>query len=86
MAHHKSAKKRIKQTVVKNERNRYYRARIKNLTNNMLEALESSDKEKATVAFKELNQKFHSYVSKNILKKGTASRKISRFAKKVNAL
>ncbi|MBT8349556.1 MAG: 30S ribosomal protein S20, partial [Sulfurovum sp.] len=32
MAHNKSAKKRILQTAVRTERNRYYRTRIKNIT------------------------------------------------------
>ena len=86
MAHHKSCKKRIKQTIVKNERNRYYRTRIKNLTNTILEAIEAGNKDNAVKALAEINKKFHSFVSKGILKKGTASRKVSRFTKKVNAL
>ncbi len=86
MAHHKSAKKRILQTAVKTERNRYYRTRIKNITKAVLEAVEKNDKTVAAEAFKFANQQIHSLVSKGFIKKSTASRKISRLHKKVNAV
>lgn len=86
MAHHKSAKKRILQTAVKTERNRYYRTRIKNITKAVLEAVENNDKTAATEAFKVANQQIHSLVSKGFIKKSTASRKIGRLHKKVNAV
>lgn len=86
MAHHKSAKKRILQTAVKTERNRYYRTRIKNITKAVLEAVENNDKTAATEAFKIANQQIHSLVSKGFIKKSTASRKIGRLHKRVNAV
>jgi small subunit ribosomal protein S20 len=86
MAHHKSAKKRILQTAVKTERNRYYRTRIKNITKAVLEAIENNDKTAAAEAFKFANQQIHSLVSKGFIKKSTASRKISRLHKRVNAV
>lgn len=86
MAHHKSAKKRILQTAVKTERNRYYRTRIKNITKAVLEAVEKNDKAAANEAFKFANQQIHSLVSKGFIKKSTASRKISRLHKRVNAV
>jgi small subunit ribosomal protein S20 len=84
MAHHKSAKKRIKQTVKKTERNRYYRTRMKNIVRAVREAAEAGDKEKALEAFKVANKQLHHYVSKGFLKKQTASRKVSRLHKLVN--
>jgi small subunit ribosomal protein S20 len=86
MANHKSAAKRAKQTIVKTERNRFYKARIKNVTKAVLSAVEASDKDAATAAMKDANKYIHHCVSKNILKKGTAARKVSRLQKKVNAL
>lgn len=86
MANHKSAEKRIKQTKVKTERNRFYRTRIKNLTKAVYEAVEAGDKDKAADAFKTVNQKIHSFVSKGVLKKNTAARKVSRLAKLVKNL
>ena len=86
MANHKSALKRIKQTKVKTERNKFYRTRIKNITKSVLEAVEAGDKEKADENFKFANKKLHKYVSKGVLKKKTVARKVSRLNKLVNSL
>ena len=86
MANHKSAAKRAKQTIVKTERNRFYKTRIKNVTKAVLTAVESADKETAVTAVKAANKYIHHCVSKGILKKETAARKVSRLQVKVNAL
>ncbi len=86
MAHHKSALKRIRQTAKRTARNRYYKTRIKNITKAVLTAVETGDKEKAVEAMKVANREIHKYVSKGILKKNTAARKVSRLQTKVNAL
>lgn len=86
MANHKSALKRIKQTRVRTERNRFYRTRIKNITKAVLEAVENADKEKAVDSFKIANKNLHKYVSKGILKKKTVARKVGRLHKLVNSL
>jgi small subunit ribosomal protein S20 len=86
MANHKQAAKRAKQTIVKTERNRFYKSRIKNITKSVLEAVEASDKDAATTAMKKANAYLHHCVSKGILKKGTAARKVGRLQVKVNAL
>jgi len=86
MANHKSAKKRIKQTIKRTERNRYYRTRLKNIVKAVREAAESGDKAAAMEAFKIANKQLHHFVSKGFLKKETASRKVSRLHKLVNAL
>ncbi|MBL0686783.1 MAG: 30S ribosomal protein S20 [Sulfurospirillum sp.] len=86
MANHKSAAKRARQTIVRTQRNRFYKTRIKNLTKAVRVAVETGNKELALVALKDVNKSFHSYVSKGILKKNTASRRISRLAKLVNAV
>ena len=86
MANHKSAAKRAKQTIVRTERNRFFKTRIKNIVKDVLTAVDASDKEKATVAVKAANKYLHHCVSKGILKKETASRKVSRLQTKVNAI
>ena len=86
MAHHKSAKKRILQTAKRTERNRYYRTRIKNIVKAVHEAVAASDKAAAQKAFETANKCIHSLVSKGFIKKQTASRKVSRLHKMVNAL
>ena len=86
MANHKSAEKRAKQTKVRTERNRFYKTRIKNVTKDVLSAVEAADKEKATEAMKAANKYIHHCVSKGILKKATAARKVSNLQNKVNAI
>ena len=44
------------------------------------------NKEEATAALKVANQQIHKFVSKGILKKNTAARKVSRLHKSVNAI
>ncbi len=86
MANHKSAAKRAKQTLVKTERNKFYKARIKNITKDILEAVEANDATKAAEAMKTANKYFHHCVSQGVIKKGNAARKVSRLQLKVNAL
>jgi len=86
MANHKSAIKRAKQNKKRNERNRFYKTRIKNLTKAVLQAVEAKDKEAAIEAWKKANSYLHHCVSKGILKKGNAARRVSRLHKKVNSL
>ncbi len=86
MANHKSAEKRARQTLKKTERNRYYRTRVKNISKELREAVETGNKELAIEKLKVANNSFHSYVSKGFFKKETASRRVSRLAKLVNKL
>jgi len=84
MAHNKSAKKRILQTAVRTERNRYYRTRLKNIVKAVHTAVEANDKTASTDAFKIANRQIHALVSKGFIKKTTAARKVSRLHKLVN--
>jgi small subunit ribosomal protein S20 len=86
MANHKSSIKRIRQTIVKTERNRFYRTRLKNIVKAVNTAIEAGNKEEATQAFKVANKQIHKFVSKGVLKRETASRKVSRLNKAVNAI
>jgi len=86
MANHKSSIKRIRQTIVRTERNRFYRTRLKNIVKAVATAVEAGNKEEATEAFKVANKQIHKFVSRGVLKKETASRKVSRLNKAVNAI
>lgn len=83
MANHKSAEKRARQTLTRTARNYYYRTRIKNITKAVTAA---TSKDEATAAYKAADQYLQKMVSKGILKKNTASRKISRLANFVNKI
>jgi small subunit ribosomal protein S20 len=85
MANHKSAEKRIRQTAKKEERNRVYRTKTKNIVKNVRLAVAKKDATEIEAAFREANKELHKFVSKGFLKKQTASRKVSRLAKLVGA-
>lgn len=78
MANHKSAEKRMRQTIKRTERNRYYRTRIKNIIKAVRESVAANDVAKAQEALKIANRELHKFVSKGIIKKNTASRRVSR--------
>ncbi|CBG39401.1 30S ribosomal protein S20 [Helicobacter mustelae] len=78
MANHKSAEKRIRQTIKRTERNRYYRTRIKNIIKAVRTSVAANEVEKAQEALKIANKELHKFVSKGIIKKNTASRRVSR--------
>jgi len=86
MANHKSCEKRARQTLVKTQRNRFYKTRIKNITKDVVLAVSTEDKEKANEVMKVANKYFHHCVSKGVLSKGTAARKVSRLQLKVNSI
>jgi small subunit ribosomal protein S20 len=86
MAHHQSTIKRIRQTKVRTERNRFYRTRITNITRAVKEAVDAGDKAKAKEALQTADKEFQKFVGRKIIKKNTAARKVSRLAKLVNSL
>ncbi|CAA6817893.1 MAG: SSU ribosomal protein S20p [uncultured Sulfurovum sp.] len=86
MAHHQSTIKRIRQTVKRTERNRYYRTRFKNIVKSVTTATEANDKVAAQEAFKVANKQIHKMVSKGFIKKSTAARKVSRLNLMVNKI
>ncbi|HIP12291.1 MAG TPA: 30S ribosomal protein S20 [Arcobacter sp.] len=86
MANHKQAAKRARQTIVRTERNRFFKTRIKNIVKSVNEAVEAGNKEEAVVAMKAANKYLHHCVSKGILKKETAGRRVGRLQVRVNAL
>jgi small subunit ribosomal protein S20 len=86
MANIKSAKKRARQSIVRTERNRYYRTRMKNMAKAIEEAVQAGDKEKAAEAFKVANKSLHAYASRGIIKKNKAARSVSRLNKLVKSL
>jgi small subunit ribosomal protein S20 len=86
MANHRSSVKRIRQTLVRTERNRFYRTRLKNIVKNVRAAIDAGNKEEATATLKLANQQIHKFVSKGVIKKETAARKVSRLHRAVNAI
>ena len=83
MANHKSAKKRIRRNLARAEINKSRISRIRTFIKKVESAIGSGDAEEATNALKQAQPEIMRGVSKGILHKNTASRKISRLAASV---
>ncbi len=83
MAHHKSAKKRIRQNEVRRLRNKAALSEIKTL---MKKVHSIEKKDEAEVVLKEAVSKIDKNVSKGRLHKNTAARKKSKLVRYVNSL
>ena len=81
MAHHRSAKKRIRQTATRTARNRARTSRIKTYIKKVEQAVASGDRTAAEEAFKAAEPEIRRGVGKGVLKLNTASRRISRLAR-----
>lgn len=86
MANHASALKRIRQTKKRTDRNMARRNRVRTFVRRVEEAIASGDKEAAEAAFKVAMLELHRSASKGVMRKDTASRKISRLAHRVKAV
>ncbi len=86
MANIKSAKKRIKTSAKRAERNKSVRTGVKNAMKKVFAAVESSDKDAAQQALREAIKTIESAGSKGVYPKNTVSRKVSRVARAVNKM
>lgn len=86
MAHHKSAKKRIRQTARRTEVNRSRMSRIRTFVKKVEVAIASGNSADAQAALKNAQPEIMRGVTKGVLSLGTASRKVSRLAHRVKAL
>lgn len=86
MANIKSAKKRILTNAKKAERNLAIRTGVKSAVKKVRVAIELGNKEEAQKALLAATSTIDKAESKGIIKKNTASRKVSRLAVAVNKL
>ena len=86
MAHHKSAKKRIRQTERRTDVNRSRMSRIRTFVKKVEAAIATGNAADAQAALKTAQPEIMRGVTKGVLAMGTASRKVSRLAKRVKAL
>ncbi|MBT6338899.1 MAG: 30S ribosomal protein S20 [Desulfobacula sp.] len=84
MANHKSAKKRAKQSQVRRLRNRSVKTSLKNLEKN-LHAAKDANSDNKDELMRKTQSAIHKAAKKGVLHKKTASRKISRLFKFMNA-
>ena len=86
MATHKSAEKRSRQNEKRRQRNTSVKSNIKTQIKHVIAAAETKDKKGSETALATAIPAIAKAASKGIFHKKTASRKISRLTKKVNAL
>lgn len=86
MAHHKSAQKRIRQTKRRTEVNRARRSQLRTAVKKVELAIAGGDAAAAKVALSAAQPELDRGVSKGILHKNTASRKLSRLSARVETM
>jgi small subunit ribosomal protein S20 len=86
VAHHRSAKKRIRQTEKRTAVNRSRMSRIKTFVRKVEDALAKGDVDTARTAFAEAEPEIRRGITKGVLHLNTASRKISRLSRRVKSL
>jgi small subunit ribosomal protein S20 len=86
MAHHKSAKKRIRQTARRTDVNRNRVSRIRTFVKRFELAAASGDKDAAQAALRAAMPELQRGVSRGVIHRNTAARKISRMSARVKAL
>lgn len=86
MATHKSAIKRSRQAEKHRERNNAVKSSIRTGVRTVIEAVESKDPETAKAALTKAIPAITKAAAKGAFHKKTASRKVSRLTKRVNAM
>ena len=86
MAHSLSAKKRVRQTIMRRARNRARKEQIKESVKSYAAALTAGAFDKAETALREVTKRLDKVAAKGTIHKNTAARKRSRLAKRLNAV
>ncbi len=86
MANIKSAKKRARQTVKRTLVNHTRLSRIRTSVKKVETAIAAGDKAAARAALQTAQPELHRGVTKGVLHRNTAARKLSRLSARINAL
>jgi len=86
MANLRSAKKRVRQTTRKTVVNRDRVGRVRTFVKKVETAIATGDKDAANAALKEAQPEIMRGVTKGVLHRKTASRKVSRLNARIKAL
>ena len=86
MANTQSAKKMVRKIAARSDVNKARRSRMRTFVRNVEEAIEAGAHADAQGALKIAEPEIMRCVTRGILKKNTAARKVSRLTKRVNAL
>lgn len=86
MAHHQSAKKRIRQIKRRTEVNRGRIGRIRTSLRKVEDAIASGSKEDALTAFRAAQPQMMRGIRKGVVHRNTVSRKLSRLSARIKAM
>jgi small subunit ribosomal protein S20 len=86
MAHHKSAKKRIRQTERRTAVNRARTSRVRSFIKKVETAIASGDKKAAETALREAQPQIQRGATKDVIHRNTAARKLSRLSARIKKL
>ena len=86
MAHHKSARKRIRQSERRRKRNQHVRSGMRTEVKKLRLAIESGDAGAAAEQMKATEKAIRQAATKGVIPKRRADRAVSRLTKNVNAL
>lgn len=86
MANTASARKRIRQTATRNERNRARRSRVSTFLVKVEKAIAGGDKTAAQAAFKDMQPELQRAGTKGVMHANTIARKLSRLSARIKAL
>ena len=86
MANTVSAKKAVRKIARRTEVNKARRSRVRTYVRKVEEAIASGDKDAAASALKAAQPEIMRSVSKGVMKKNTAARKVSRLAASVKKI
>jgi small subunit ribosomal protein S20 len=79
---HPSARKRQRQNLKRQARNRAIKTRVRTAVKLALDAIESNDKEAAAKSLRQVTMALYKAASKGTLKRNAASRKVARLARR----
>ena len=82
----KSAKKRLKQDLVRNERNRAVKRAIRTFYRRVVDAVTAGDQEKARAEFKLVTIKLDRAAARRVIHPNAAARTKSRLSAKIKAM
>ena len=86
MAHHKSAKKRIRRNERRHDINRTRVSRLRTFIRKTEAAIASGDKSAAQAAYREMQPVLQSAVTKGVVHRNTVARSLSRLSARIKSL
>lgn len=86
MANHKSAKKRSRQTIVRNARNTAKKSAVKSAVKNVRNAIAEGNKETASTLLVRTQKLLARLAKTGVIKGNAAARRTSRLASQINKL